>query len=59
MTLQDALRLLAEVHTHDDDQTGFVVDMGAVPHSGYHSAHYVEAWAEVRKAAKLTVEPTK
>ena len=53
-----ALGVLIEAHTHDDPQTGFVVDMGALPPTWISSHDYVEAWTIVRKAMHRNVNPS-
>ncbi|HEX7012427.1 MAG TPA: hypothetical protein VF161_06765 [Steroidobacteraceae bacterium] len=55
MTLFEALRLLAEVHTRYDDEIGFTISMGATPDTVPHDL-YVEAWRVVRREAMLPTE---
>lgn len=56
MTLEHALRILADCHTRDDALSGFVVEMS--PHMHWHSQHdYIQAWAELRKHIGLQVDP--
>jgi len=57
--LDQALRILAEVHTDQDDVTGFVVHMGATPEmrAPWHHKHYAEAWKAVRAHLGLPVDP--
>ena len=58
MTLFDALRILAEVHTSADMQTGFDVEMGAMPeHYQCSKSDYVEAWRVIREQLNLVTEP--
>lgn len=59
MTLDQALNILADFHTRDDDQVGFVVHMSA----GHHyapwrsDADYVTAWRTVRAHLRRSIEP--
>lgn len=57
ISLEEALRLLAEVHTQDDAQTGFRVNMGAIPAS-FQQRYYVEAWGVVRVHLGMQTEPS-
>ena len=59
MTLDRALYILAQVHTRDDVQTGFNVQMGAMPDYFAPCSHseYVEAWKAVREHVHLQTEP--
>lgn len=62
MTLNEALSILADVHTRDDAYTGFVVMAGATwrPHEYKCSqAQYILAWETVRKEIHLQTEPEK
>lgn len=51
MSLERALDILASVHTRDDETSGFVVLMGAVPDVGNMVSHhdYITAWGVVRE----------
>ena len=59
MTLFDALRVLAQVHTQDDDEPllGFVLLGGApTPETrGVGANEYYEAWETVRKQLHMQV----
>lgn len=56
MTLSEALRVLAEVHTRTDQRgAGFVVIMGA-GHLWFEPDLTVEAWKTVRQYLELPVE---
>ena len=62
MTLDRALRLLATVHTKDDDQVGFVVVMGVSQVDWMHGypysqQQYIEAWEVVRQHLHLKTKP--
>lgn len=46
MPLMEALYVLSEAHTRDDDLAGFCVEMGA---RSYHP-QYIKAWQAVRHA---------
>ncbi len=48
MTLQEALKVLCEVHTKDDDQLGYVILYGATPRLEHDHSRYMEAWNVVR-----------
>lgn len=60
MTLFEALHVLAETHTRDDDVTGFVIMVGASPASPM-SPHpverYNEAWNIVREQLHMKTFP--
>lgn len=61
MTLHQAMLILSEVHTQDDHEIGFTVQIGASPHmsvSRYqqYPGDYVEAWRVVRVACGLPTE---
>ena len=61
MPLAQALHILADVHTRDDDRTGFVVMHGASPEYGsrYSWSQHLMAWASVRHAVgKAAFPPT-
>lgn len=54
-----AIDFLADVHTRDDHQVGFCVQMGAMPDDMFHSHHqYIEAWKIVRKYTHRQIEVT-
>lgn len=58
MTLDQALDVLICVHTRDDPQTGFVIEIGAAPqHVGMPQAEYVQAWRVAREYNKFRTEP--
>lgn len=57
-TLFEALRYLAEMHTGDDDVTGFVVHHVPRLLEGDQS-DYVRAWRIVREQLRLQTEPVK
>lgn len=62
MTLDLALRVLADVHTRDDLQFGFIVSAGAHPYdhlTPWSPSDYLEAWRVVRAHLGLQVEPEK
>ena len=54
--LNEALRMLAEVHTRDDSEVGYVVEMGAKPFE-FQREHYVRCWSVVRKHLGMMTEP--
>lgn len=56
MDLSTALALLATVHTQDNIELGFTVEMGAVPSPSVRS-RYVEAWRAVRRELGLRSRP--
>lgn len=59
MTLDSALRFLAEIHTHehaDDSKIGFVVMMGASPEP-WHKERYLIAWDTVRRHLGMPTFP--
>lgn len=54
MTLLDALRVVAEIHTRDDDELGFLIEGRAAPqpwHSHYARENYTQAWEIIRREA--------
>lgn len=55
MTLFEAIQIVARVHTRDDDEIGFVVEMGATPR--YDHNRYVKAWGTIRREAGLPCDP--
>lgn len=62
MTLFEALRILAETHTRDDDQVGLVIIAGASPFSvvsPHPPERYNEAWRIVREQLRMQTEPRK
>jgi hypothetical protein len=54
MPLSTALLILADIHTRDDDQVGYIVELGARPDYGcrWSMAEYIEAWGVVRAATR-------
>jgi hypothetical protein len=59
MTLNEALHILADHHTCDDDVTGYTVE--TTPKS-WHASHwsqadYINAWRVVREHLHLQTEP--
>lgn len=62
MSLDQALHILASVHTRDDDAIGFHVRMG-VSEVGWQAGHecsqsdYIEAWKVVRDHIHMQTEP--
>lgn len=61
MTLFDALRILAAVHTRDDDQAGFTINTAAL-HTDFmpcSKAEYLEAWSVVREQLHQPFGPLK
>jgi hypothetical protein len=52
MPLSRALHILASVHTRDDDQVGFVVELGIAPYwdigHPVSKDEYIRAWEAVR-----------
>jgi len=60
MPLGRALHILADIHTKDDDVTGFVVSMVGWSHLyGVSQPDYVRAWESVRAHIHLQTEPKK
>ena len=57
MTLFQALRILAECHTREDPERGFVVEMGVTSPRWHAQADYVEAWRVVREQLSLQTKP--
>lgn len=58
MTLDEALVILARIHTHDDGMVGFCVVAGAGPEwLGYSRFDYIEAWKAVRMHLHMNVNP--
>lgn len=58
MNLDQALHIIARIHTADDDSTGFHVRMGATPMFPLdcRESDYVEAWKTIREHLHLRVE---
>lgn len=58
MTLFDALRILANCHTRDDDWVGFCVESTVAPWSvSEHSqGDYIKAWGVVREQMHMQTE---
>jgi hypothetical protein len=54
LSLSMALTILTEVHTRDDEQLGYTVEVGAYPQYGsrWSEAQYIEAWGVVRTAVR-------
>lgn len=51
-TLFDAMKVLARVHTLEDERTGFAVEMAptlSMRCAGVTEPEYVDAWAVVRR----------
>lgn len=60
MTLEQALYILARIHTRDDDFAGFVIVSGVRHGEVLHScsaSEYIEAWRVVRDAVHLPTAP--
>lgn len=61
MTLEQALHILASIHTRDNDETGFVVIAGATIHNAplfsWSQSDYIEAWRVVRDAVHMQTAP--
>ena len=60
MTLDHALRILADVHTKDDHQVGFVFMVGAHAQNGmtqWSVGDHLTAWKVVRKHLHMQVDP--
>jgi hypothetical protein len=57
MDLENAFRLLAKVHTKDDEKVGFQVLMGATPFE-FEDSDYCQAWATVRSYLGLRTDPS-
>lgn len=59
MKLDEALYILARVHTGWDEKTGMIVHMGAMPEPfSYERSNYVEAWQRVRMHLYMNVNPS-
>ena len=57
MTLEQAIRVLCEIHTRDDFGVGFQVVMEPRFSPWITQDHYVKAWRVVREIAKLRTHP--
>lgn len=58
MTLTEALHILCEAHTRDDDKIGFTVSPGAIAHYMPRNVEkYIEAWKVARDNVGLQVLP--
>lgn len=59
MTLFEALRVVAEVHTGIDGSGWWYIKMGALPEITTPHESYVKAWEVIRREAMLPcLEPT-
>lgn len=62
MTLFEAIRVLAETHTRDDDVTGYVIMVGVSPASQMNPhpiERYNEAWRVLREQTHMQTDPAK
>ena len=60
VTINEALRVLADMHTRDDDQVGFVVEYSPNPHLSFWTQdEYIKAWQMVRERLHMKTEPSK
>jgi hypothetical protein len=57
MALAEALLLLADLFTRDDDRAGFVIVAGGRMDAWRPQRDMVRAWAAVRRHLGLPVEP--
>ncbi len=59
MDLNQALHVLAEIHTRDDHVTGFVVEKfpKSFDASRWTQGDYIEAWKAVREHLHMLTEP--
>ena len=59
VTLNEALRVLADFHTRDDAVTGFVVETHprSFDASFWTQADYIQAWKLVRERLHMQTEP--
>lgn len=59
LPLMHALRILATVHTRDDDVTGFVFLVGAAgdEFSGVSQHEHLKAWRTVRAVCHMQTKP--
>jgi hypothetical protein len=60
MTLDEALRLITDVHTQDDPLIGFTISPGRGPYDQHRFtvAEYLEAWEVIRKHLGLQTRPS-
>lgn len=56
MQLDEALNILARVHTRDDSRAGFTVQAPSLP-PYVDISSYVEAWTAVRMHLRMNVNP--
>lgn len=62
MELNKALLVLARLHTRDDQQAGFVIEMGGpglLYPSPYSQIDYVDAWKTVREHLHMKTNPAR
>lgn len=60
MTLNEALHILVQIHTRDDDGVGFTFShIADVTLPWFSSTEYAEAWRTVREHLHLPTEPAK
>ena len=52
-----SLAILADVHTRDDDQAGFTVQVGARPEFYHDASQYIEAWKDLREIVHRQTDP--
>lgn len=60
MTLDEALHIIASVHTKDDPDVGFVFLVGATCYDHFHPwspEDHIEAWRVLRKHLHMQTEP--
>jgi hypothetical protein len=60
MNLFQAMTVLADVHTREDDQLGYVVEMAPslmLRASRFTESEYTDAWGVIRREAGLPFEP--
>ena len=60
MNLNQALRVLADIHTKDDHQVGFVFMVGATAHHNmtrWSVDDHIQAWRVVREHLHMQVDP--
>lgn len=60
MTLDKALQVLADIHTKDDHQVGFVFMVGATAQNGmtrWSVNDHLQAWRAVREHLHMQVDP--
>lgn len=61
MELEEALHIIANIHTRDDEVTGFVVLAGAQWRpfeTQWSQEQYVKAWEVVRRHTFMQTKPT-